>query len=172
MKKEELIITKDNYKGYAKLYDTYFFDKKDEPRIYKTIIGSFFMISIGSCGIIFSPVPLLFGVVLPLSIGMTIGSVRDMILEKQDQLKKQYPELNYKISKQELEESLKEAGIVTKDKHGYSSVNIQEFENKIQRYEEERKKYLEEQKSYYPSLEWNGSSRDKGVKKLVKTIKH
>lgn len=168
MKKEELIITKDNYKGYAKLYDTYFFDKRDEPRIYKAILGGVFMVDIGFCGVIFSPVPLLFSAVLPLSIGMTIGSVRDIILEKQDELKKQYPNLNYKIPKQELEESLKDAGIVTKDRHGYSSIDIQGFENRIQKYVEEKKTYLEEQKGYFPSLEWNGFSQDK-VKKLVKT---
>ena len=179
MKKEKLEITKNNYEGYTKLYDTYFFDKKDEPRIYKAILGGVFMLGIGFCGVIFSPVPLLFSAVLPLSIGLTIGSVRDIILEKQDELKKQYPDLNYKIPKQELEESLKEVGIVTKDDYGYPSVDVtrfeetlQKFEETLQKFEEEKEKHFMDQSRNYSSFEDRNNPKREANKVIVKKKKN
>lgn len=172
MKKEKLEITKNNYEGYTKLYDTYFFDKKDEPRIYKAILGGVFMLGIGFCGVIFSPVPLLFSAVLPLSIGLTIGSVRDIILEKQDELKKQYPDLNYKIPKQELEESLKEVGIVTKDDYGYPSVDVTRFEETLQKFEEEKEKHFMDQSRNYSSFEDRNNPKREANKVLVKKKKN
>lgn len=168
MKKEKLEINKNNYEGYIKLYDTYFFDKKDEPRIYKAVLGGVLISAIGFVGVLFSPVPVLFGLVVPLSISMTVGSVRSITGEKQDELKKQYPYLNYKISKQELEESLQEIGIVTKDGHGYPNINTGRVEEILA----EKYKYLNEQKGYYPSVEYRSYLPEKRAKQLVKTRKN
>lgn len=169
MKKEKLQITKENYEGYTKLYDTYFFDDKDEPRIFNTALGGAITLAIGVVGLLYSPVPLLFGAAIVASIGMTVGSVRDIISEKQNKLKKQYPYLNYKISKQELEESLEEVGIVTKDNYGYSIINTKPFEEKLQKYEEVKNTYCREQETNYSApLDYQSlNSLEKG-KVLVK----
>lgn len=169
MKKEKLKITKDNYEGYTKLYDTYFFDEKDETRISNAALGGVISLVIGVVGLLYSPIPLLFGGTILLSICMTAGSVRDIILEKQDNLKKQYPYLNYKISKQELEEALEEVGIVTKDGHGYANIDMTKFEERLQQYEEVKESYMKEQKTnYYSSLECQSLDSEKRVKVFVK----
>lgn len=172
MKKEKLQINKSNYEGYAKLYDTYRFDKEDEPRIYSALLVGIIMFGAGVFGVIFSPLPLMYGIITLTSFGMTIGAIHDIVREKKDELKKQYPYLNYKVSKQELEEALQEVGIVTKDGHGYPNIDVTSFEEKLQKYEEEKEKYLEEQKNNYcVSLERKTFNREEKVKVLVKRKK-
>lgn len=163
-KEEEIVINKDNYKGYVELYKKQHFLTDEEYRYQMKVLGNGVIIFVGgivllaltapfiALGKIFSTMFYLESTALIVSeigIGL-IGSKKmsDMKKEKYYSIKKEYPYIDVNIDSDTLEKALENAGIIEKefsDGRFILNLKVDEYENYL-KVEEVKQKYLEETK--------------------------
>lgn len=170
-------ITKDNYKGYIALYKS--------MNTMTQLEYSNFIQTMGKCfgiGLFF----IILSGVIPLSIFLILGIISEIGIlteflyknskikrDKFNLLKKEYNYLDPNIKKEELEESLKEAKILTYEDYGNcvdAKLNVNAFEKYLEA-EKIKEEYLEETKysgyAINPNITHEELDRPK-VKKLVR----
>jgi len=182
MEQEKLVITKENYKGYVELYKTINtnFENREEL-IIKTLIN-------------FGVILLSLLITIPLDIQGLLPNVvkhiqcttlivveafiyikhlkktSDYTKKQLQNVKEKYPYVDMEIKKEELERSLVEAKVVTRDKYEYVFKSEKSCED-YWKAEEIKEKYFEETKydKYIVNPEITQEELEKPkVKKLVR----
>lgn len=171
MEKRELEINKNNYEGYTKLYKI-----KSWSDNYEAIIPALTGLFLGTIVLailipeLMLPAIYLFGIESIATTPIALAVYRKN--KERKKLKKQYPYLNYKVSKRRLKKSLEKVGIVKEDKFGNRMISTKNYENYI-KYEEEKKKYIQEEKRNYSTfINYPELHNEKKDKVLVKTPRY
>lgn len=167
MKKKEknITINKDNYKGYVELYKVQQFltNKKnsDIDKCASSILKLFFCVATVMMAFLFlQPAGLIIGTILKVLILLYAASVIginvkyfkqyfDIKREKVGVVQKDYPYVEANTSKDVLEESLAQAGIIRYEFNEIACsviLDIKMYENSYSKAEEIKENYLEETK--------------------------
>ena len=187
--KEELVITKENYRGYCELYRINNFSSREDEVLFKKTLNSAIIVGLIclGCAVISSLLfngPSTLGGIVSISeilafvlfeignLGYYFKKVSDICRNQREKLQEDYPNIDIHVKNKVLTEALERVGILTytRGESGlvYRCIDFAGYENYL-KCEEVRNEHLEETK--YDKYMVNPEIEEEELEKVKQKVK-